>query len=313
MKKSLEVIKELIDAIEYADKGENKKAIELLNSILKKDPENFLANYILGIIYKLEGDFEKANECFEKIFLNNFSQLSCNNLICVNFILGNAHKVLYYAEKLEKTKKKCVCVSNFHKALIYMESMEYEKALEELDKLLEVNNKFILAWRFKAEIYKNLGRFEEALTCIEKVIELGGKNSASWMLKGEILENLGKLKEALKAYYVALELNKNLKFLYKKVGYLELTQGNYNEAIKYLGEYLNNYKDVEGKYYLALAYEKTKDYKKALDLYSEVIEELENKKINEVILTNSLIRKAKLLEILGKLEEALELYNKALN
>ncbi len=158
-----------------------------------------------------------------------------------------------------------------------------------------------------------MGRFEEALTCIEKVIELGGKNSASWMLKGEILENLGKLKEALKAYYVALELNKNLKFLYKKVGYLELTQGNYNEAIKYLGEYLNNYKDVEGKYYLALAYEKTKDYKKALDLYSEVIEELENKKINEVILTNSLIRKAKLLEILGKLEEALELYNKALN
>jgi len=58
----------LFDATELAENGKHQDAIEVINKVLKTNPNNTLAYFNLGLIFKEKEDYQKSIECFNKAF-----------------------------------------------------------------------------------------------------------------------------------------------------------------------------------------------------------------------------------------------------
>ena len=121
MIKTLEILKNVIKAVEHSEKGEFESAIKYLDEALTLDPKNELVLFIKGVILKIMGDMENSMKYFEEIESSKESSpLSWANLICLNFVKGDYQKTLEYTDKLSKVSSNCH-LSPFHKALIYIE------------------------------------------------------------------------------------------------------------------------------------------------------------------------------------------------
>ena len=71
--------------------------------------------------------------------------------------------------------------AHFARAKAYIDQGNYEKAIEEYDRVLELNANFAEAWLNKGSALLNLGRHQEALPCIEKASELGMPQAKSML------------------------------------------------------------------------------------------------------------------------------------
>jgi len=69
-----------------------------------------------------------------------------------------------------------------------------------------------------------VGKLDEGLDSIEKALQLNPKYSLAWGVKGEILERKGKMNEALSCYEKGLESNPNDRQLQDMRKNLELKQ-----------------------------------------------------------------------------------------
>jgi tetratricopeptide (TPR) repeat protein len=86
---------------------------------------------------------------------------------------------------------------------------KYVRALEELDKSLEINPENADIWSYKGSILYILGRYEEALEAFDKSLEIDPKNENFWSFEGSTLYMLGRPEKALKAFDKALQKNPN--------------------------------------------------------------------------------------------------------
>ena len=64
---------------------------------------------------------------------------------------------------------------------------EYDKALEDLTKLLEIESDNIIALRYRGEIYHIMGRYEESLVDLDRLLEIN--------INETLLEDLNELLE----------------------------------------------------------------------------------------------------------------------
>ncbi len=307
--KILKILEYVTEAFRQLNNGNISKAEECLKKAKEIDEDNDFVIYLEGSLYMIKGDLEKAEECFEKLSVlsNNRSIASLRNLICLSFINKKYDDTLKYAEILKKHSDSCPLVY-FHKMLVYLQRYELDKALKVIDEALKkIPNKEIYL-REKVRILIHYNRYDEAYECVNELIKNNPNDAYLWELKGDILKELGDIEEAIIAYVTSYNLNNNLTHILKKIGYLYLTLGDADKSLKYLSKYLK-YKslDIEAKFYLALCYEKLKEYEKALNLFDEVIESSKNKIYQKI----SRLYKAKIYEYLKKYDRSVEELNKA--
>ncbi|ENN96615.1 TPR repeat-containing protein [Methanocaldococcus villosus KIN24-T80] len=277
----------ILNAIKSIDYGDTESAKKFIEKALELDPNNTLAKYIRDKIYDLEP-----------------------HMGCCNFMLGNFERAAYTKDTFPEETHICF-LQPYRRAMALVELGEYDKALKALDDLIKVKKDFVPAWRQKAVLLETLGRYEEALKCIDVILSLNSFDIFALYLKGKILKQLGRFKEALEYLYKAVNLNKDLILAYKDIAYCELIIGNYRNALEWLNKYLEKVpNDNEALFYLALAYEGLKEDEKAIKILDKVIKRAKNK--NLLLYKNAILLKAKILERNGKLDEAIELYNKAL-
>lgn len=86
---------------------------------------------------------------------------------------------------------------------------KYVRALEELDKSLEINPENADIWSYKGSALYILGRYEEALDAFDKSLEINPKNENVWSFKGSTLYILDRLEKALRAFDKVLQKNPN--------------------------------------------------------------------------------------------------------
>ncbi len=87
---------------------------------------------------------------------------------------------------------------------------KYAKALEELEKSLEINPQDADIWRYIGAALYKLGKYEEALEAFDRSLEINPKNEKVWSFKGSALYMLDKSEMALKAFDKALQKNPNI-------------------------------------------------------------------------------------------------------
>ncbi|RXA20882.1 tetratricopeptide repeat protein [Methanosarcina sp. MSH10X1] len=85
----------------------------------------------------------------------------------------------------------------------------YVRALEELDKGLEINPQDAEIWRYRGSALYMLGRYEEALEAFDKSLEINPKNETVWSFRGSTLYMLDRPEKALKAFDKVLQKNPN--------------------------------------------------------------------------------------------------------
>ena len=106
--------------------------------------------------------------------------------------------------------------------------VDIKKLTEEIEK--EPNNPYRYADR--AQGYFNLNMLEKALEDINKAIELDNKKWQFFVTKGDVLANLPRYDEAIECFSKAIEAEPKDAFLYGKRGFCFFNNEDYASAIK---------------------------------------------------------------------------------
>jgi len=193
----------------------------------------------------------------------------------------------------------------------YFGQGEYDKAIAEFEKSIELNpnhtesyyylgqcylQKGIIEYNnkniFKAyRLYRKANKFaEQVIPQYEKIIENNPKDLNSYLKLGYIYETrsivpfINEYNEALEYYLKALELETSsssasagdtgiIIYLNTRIGYIYFEKKNFSQAIEYLEEAKEmSPQNVEVAYYLGLSYGKIGEKEKAREYLSRVIE-----------------------------------------
>lgn len=82
-----------------------------------------------------------------------------------------------------------------------------EQALDQFDRAIALNDKYVVAWLHRSAALDNLGRIEEALKSIDHALSLDAEIAPAWFARGNILDRLGRLEEAVASYDRGLQID----------------------------------------------------------------------------------------------------------
>ena len=98
-------------------------------------------------------------------------------------------------------------INNYNRAIDLANRGDLDKALEYLDRAIEINENLSIAYSAKAGVLLAKGEYEKALAAADKAIELNPKQGEGYVNKASILNALGRYNEAIAACDAAIALN----------------------------------------------------------------------------------------------------------
>ena len=214
--------------------------------------------------YFVEGKLDESKKICQKILKENPKEINALILISViAFKTGHLNKsleIINYALKLYPNVPELY----FNKAHVKLEQNEYEEAILNIEKTININEKNSEAYNLKGLILIKQKKYDDALICFNKSIEINNnidayKNLAiankeikkyddaihfikksieidpnffhAYNLLGEIYYSQKKFEEAKKNFYIASSLNSTEPDIYNNIATLELKNNNFKEAI----------------------------------------------------------------------------------
>ena len=166
-------------------------------------------------------------------FQKEFSELA---QYIIKFLEPDYEKISKIDKKLSELAKKyeVKLPSSYYFELghLYYNSSDYNKAIESLDKAIEIKPDYAGAWYNKGIVLGKLKHPDEALKAFDKAIEITPNYTDAWYNKGVALGELGRYKEALKAYDKAIKIKPNYANAWHNKGVVLIYLKKYNEAVK---------------------------------------------------------------------------------
>ncbi len=149
---------------------------------------------------------------------------------------------------------------------------KYDEAIEEFEKVIELEPKHIAAYGRMGEIYKDQGKLNKALEMFDKQIEIC-PNLVTYINRGNINRFFQKYKSALEDFKEALKLDPANSFCHSRIG---------------------------------LIYEYHREFEKALDSFNAAINYVSNDNDRIQLYTY----KARVLQCMNRFEESMAIYTK---
>jgi tetratricopeptide (TPR) repeat protein len=122
-------------------------------------------------------------------------------------------------------------VQNYNQAVDLAYQGKYTDALEYIDRALEENNNFTLAFITRAGILNALGRYPEAVQAADQAIALNPEQADAWNNKASALNQMQRFEEGLVAADRATALDPNLTEAWVNKGTALIELKRYSEAI----------------------------------------------------------------------------------
>jgi Flp pilus assembly protein TadD len=139
---------------------------------------------------------------------------------------GKLVEAIYYYEQIRTLDPRNEITYTRHLATLYDRKGDFDKALDEYQKLLKANPKDSAAYNDLGYGYYNRGKFEPAEQNLRKAVELDPKNKRAWSNLGMTLAQLGRYEEGVAAFEKVVTKPQ----AYCNVGYIQLGQGKWMEA-----------------------------------------------------------------------------------
>lgn len=200
----------------------------------------------------------------------------------------------------------------------------WEDALEAIDMALKLDPKNSVSWHFKGFILTSLGRKEETLNAFDEAVKQNPKDTIAWQYKAGQLQDMERYNESLEAYDRVINLTEDndtagLAQVYLSKGMALNKTGRQKEAKEAFQKSLDlndralrenpddfNLLELKGRTLFNLG-----RYEDAAKVYNQIVKD--SPKIQPYLTdTIAWIGKGDALQALGKSQEALLAYNKAI-
>lgn len=260
-------------AFENADNYRYKKAINYINKILSIDKYNIEALSFKGLYYAHLSDKENSLNCFNVLLDINPNDLAIyfKKGLCCIYLEEYETSIECFNKVLEKDNNHITSLS--YKGLAYLYLKEYDKSLIYFDKVLDKQPDIYTILR-KSKYYSELKLYDDALNCLNKALDDDFNNPIIWAEKSVLYLSKKEYNKALKCANIALEINPN--DLYMKIIYYYILAN-----LKEFNESLTGFEQIS---------------KIQFDDYG--------------LLTDYYLYYGKTLKLMGKYQDAINLYNK---
>ncbi len=204
--------------------GEFKKVIELLTPVEKADPDNLAVAYMLGLALINDNRIDQGQARIERIMRDGDS--------------AEAHVMM---------------------GTTYLTLTEYEKALKEFKRAVELNPKLPTVNSFYGQTLTRMGATEEAMAAFRRELEINPNDFDSCLQMGILSKQDQKLDEARDYFRRALTVRPNEPNSRFYLASLDVAQGKLNEALPALEQLVKDAADfVEAHVMLATVYYRMK-------------------------------------------------------
>lgn len=118
-----------------------------------------------------------------------------------------------------------------NQGVTYNKNGEYLKAIDTLNKAIELDSNMALAYNNRAWSYLELGQYEQAVADCNKAIDLDPRLALAYSNRGLAYVKLGHYEQALADCNKAIDLDPGLGLAYSNRGLAYIELGKYEEAI----------------------------------------------------------------------------------
>ena len=183
---------------EFFKKGDFDKAIVHYTEAIRFNRDYASAYFNRSKAYEKKGDYEKAKEDYDQaIYLNpEFGREDSNNR-------GKKE----HESELQRGKGRDPLTSeHFMRGNNYLEEDNYEQAIEEFSKVIDMYPDFDLAYSARGDAYHMKGEYDKAIADHNKVIDLNPNSASGYMGRGGAYLGKKDFDKALKELNKALQV-----------------------------------------------------------------------------------------------------------
>jgi len=163
-------------------------------------------------------------------------------------------------------------VQLFNQGKTLIELQRYEEAIGILDKALQIDPKYPLAWVKRGYALSQLQKYEEALKSSEEALKIKSEYSQAWYQRALVLEKLNRDEEAKKSLNKAVEIQPNYAEAWQELGKIKEKLKDYEDAIISLDKATEINPDYgEAWYELGVVLNKLSRHKKASEALNKAL------------------------------------------
>ena len=217
---------------------------------------------------------DAKEECLSHIKNNNNNPELYNIYAIICFQLEEYDSAIKnWKKSIELNPKYFFAYNNIGKAFLNLK--KFEDALYNFDKTLEIKPDFFEAYNNKGNVLTKLGNYDEALINYDKAIGIKRNNIYSYIFKGHILSQINKLEEALENYKIAYSITPDFPLL---LGYILNIKSqicdwdNFENDLNKLKENLENNKKVTFPFTTLIRLDSPDLQRKASEIWSNGFE-----------------------------------------
>ncbi len=227
------------------DKGNEVEAISIVEEMVRKDLNNYIAINYLGfykyrLCQKVECSVEELKEVYD---LNKQSLELCDNFrigyfntIIVlaelqNTVHQNDHEIIEYLELYNsRYKKRSNLMTKGGQTMFRLGRIE--QSMQYLNEAIELDSTEAMAYIFKGKCYTSQKEWKKAMEYLNHGLSLDSL-SLGFHERGYVNNELGNIDEAIRDYNTAISLYDERFESYLGLGQIEINRKNVNLACQY--------------------------------------------------------------------------------
>ena len=271
-KNSTEVQFLMRQALDMHHKGRLENAMEIYEQILDKDPKNYDAYNLAGVVAYQKNDLTLALRLIEMA------------------ITVQPNQAYAYVNR----------------GLVFEKLGDHEAALASYEKAITFNPKFAEAYNNKGIILKKMQRLNEAIASYKKAISLKKDYAIAFSNLGNVLRELKRYEEAVSCFNQAIHLEPSYAEAFSNLGVVKCELECYEEAVachERALQLIPNY--AEAYTNLGITLEKLRKFEEALASHDKAIELRPH-------YADAFSNRGIVLTLMMRLEDAIASYEKAI-
>jgi len=208
----------LTEAFRLQQQGKFDRARAIYESVLEKDPHNFDALHLLGILLATVDDPTGAIELFSKASVLNPTSAHCHlNMGVALRSLGRIEEALACVDRAISIEPLLTQALN-SRGMFLLEMGRLEESRASFERAVSIDQRFVEALNNLGVVLLKLGKLGESRSVLEKAVALAPKLPEIWCSLGNTLKEAGKLERAFACFREALSLEPSYAVAHNNAG-----------------------------------------------------------------------------------------------
>lgn len=219
-------------AIGFHRNNQLAQAEAIYKDIIRRQPRNFDALYLSGMLHAQQGDLETAAKLFGKaVHLKpDFIDAHYNHGVVLNALARHAAAITSYGHVLRLRPDHRDALQNHAGSLF--ELRRFQEALEAYDRALATKGDYAEALDNRGVVLRELARYEEALASHDRALVIAPHHAESWNNRGIALRALRRFEAAVESYDRAIAITPDFAEAYHNRGIALLELKRFVEALQ---------------------------------------------------------------------------------